>query len=221
MIKHLSHFKALIQLRASQILARMVFPRDLRRLLTEWIDQSWVRDAQTERGDGTPPKKARGFVGWCVFLLVFFPCWRVDESYHVVSTCIFGFHHPRSLCLQALQVWLPKCRTLHGVLLRQQARPESSTGWVRLVACGRGTCDFFDESELPSWNYLGSWEVLYVIFLVNMINHLTILLWILREFYRLSRHPHSATENLRLATRCPRLRRWWIKIWETKTSCDD
>lgn len=57
-------------------------------------------------------------------------------------------------------------------------------------------------------------------FLVNMIKHLTILLWIVCEFTGYLEHPHSATATLRLATRCPRLRIMMDKIWE-KLSCDD
>ena len=158
------------------------------------------------------------------FCLFFFPCWRVDESYHVVSTCIFGFHHPRSLSLQALQVWLPKCRTLHGVLLRQHGTTriinrvsEVGSLWpwhlwffwrIRVTLLklswqlGGPVCYFLSEHDQPPHHFALDFA------------------WILQV---ISNIPILQLKTLRLATRCPRLRMmmdknlgnknqlWWLK----------
>ena len=117
----------------------------------EWIDQSWVRDAQTkksnvERGDEPTPKKCKGMM--------------MDDVYFA---CFF---EPADLWMSRIHLYFrvsafPGCGNVlpcTAFCCVNMGRPESSTdrAWRRLVACGHGTCNFF-TNQYPLLKYLGSW----------------------------------------------------------------
>lgn len=194
LIKHMSHYKALFS-RVHPSWIRGWIPPDLRRLLKNGSTKAESvmprRKNNVERGDGTSKKRQRGFVGWCVFCLFFSflaDLWmsRIHLYFWVSSSKEFKFAGFASLVAEMSYFARPFVASTRDDQNHQQI------GWGRLVACGRGTCIFFWRISITLLKYLGSWVTLkmrycMLFFLVNMINHLTILLWILREVYRLSR----------------------------------
>ena len=171
-------------------LSRWWIPRP-KAFVEEWIDLSWVRDAQrknnVERGDNS--KKCEGICRMMCICAFFFPL----TCGWVVSTLYFwGF-------IQGFKSSNPSW----------DDQNHQHIGWGRLVAFYVAvTPRIFRRSSIPSWNILAAgclskWgSILYVVFLslmfsyVYMIKYLRVyhvaldFVWMCSFFFEHLEHPH-------------------------------